>query len=341
MKTCLLNKFQSINMHKKTFSLLITLIVTALMAQNKDFNIHEFYPVENSHSYIEFSVKYMGYAKVKGNFEKFYGTFRYDENDLTRTSISISIDVNSLDTDHDRRDQDLRSENWFDSEKFPHIKFISKRIKPNENGFDIIGNLMIKNITKEVTFKMNPSSGVLEDIRGDSQVILTGVITINRTDYNVEGERWSKIKEGISGVSDEVNIELSILGKQINLPNQKNRVRNETRPPGIIYRAVTDYDVMTGLKVFEKMRVDPNNRINFRTLNIVGQTLLKEGKLKESLQVFRKNLEVFSEESIPYNSYAEALAESGDLIGAKNNYQMALERNKNDQNAIEILRYLE
>ena len=66
------------------------------------------YPIERSHSFIGFSIKYMGFAKVRGRFESFNGSFRYDENDISKTSLSLHIDVKSIDTDLNFRDRDLR-----------------------------------------------------------------------------------------------------------------------------------------------------------------------------------------------------------------------------------------
>ena len=230
--------------------------------QDAKFSIHQFYPIENSHSYIEFSVKYMGFAMVKGRFQKFKGTFMYDENDISKTSVSLWIDVNSIDTDHDRRDNDLKSEGWFDTEKFPNMTFVSKSARSTDSGFEIIGNLTIKSVVKEVVIRMNQASGILKDFRGDSQVIVTGETTINRTDFGVEGKRWSAVKEGITGVEDEIKIEVSILGKQINEGNFKNRVRDETRPSGKLYKAISDNGVQAGLKVFDEMRVDSEVKLD-------------------------------------------------------------------------------
>lgn len=309
-------------------------------APDANFSIQEFYPIENSHSYIEFSVKYMGFAMVKGRFQKFKGTFRYDENDISKTSVSLWIDVGSIDTDHDRRDEDLKSEDWFDTEKFPNMTFVSKSARPTDSGFEIIGYLTIKSVVKEVVIKMNQASGILKDIRGDSQVIVTGETNIKRTDFGVEGKRWSAIKEGITGVEDEIKIEMSILGKQINESNFKNRVRDETRPSGILYKSISDNGVQAGLKIFEEMRVDPKIKLNSRALNIVGLMLLKEGKTNESIEVLKRNVEVFSKEGNLYNSLAEAFAVSGNLVEAQINYQKSLEKNVNNQNASEILRHL-
>ncbi len=327
--------------YKKLFALFLLLIALSIKAQDSDFNIQEFYPIEKSHSYIGFSVKYMGYAMVRGRFEKFNGTFRYDENDITKTSVSLSVDASSIDTDHDWRDKDLKSENWLDVDKFPLLTFVSTKVISKESGFEIIGDLTIKAETREVIFKMNPASGVLKDVRGDAQVILTGETTINRSAFGVEGKRWSAIKEGITGVADEVNIEISILGKQIKERNFKNRVRNETKPPGKIYKAISDNGIAAGFKVFEDINANSEFDIRPGDLDIPGHMLLKEGKIKEALDVFKKNLEVFSEESRVYNSYAEALATSGNLAEARIYYQKALEMNPENQNASEILRHLD
>ena len=327
-------------MYRKAIARLILLAVFISNAQNTDFNIHEFYPIENSHSYIEFSVKYMGYAKIKGNFEKFNGTFKYDENDISKTSVSLTILTNSIDTDNDWRDKDLKSKNWLDTENFSNLTFSSTSVLATDTGFDIIGNLTIKGITKEVVIKMNPASGILKDTRGDAQVILTGETTINRKDFGIEGKRWSAIKEGITGVANEIKIEVSILGKQIKLRNFKNWVRNETRPQGKIYKVISSDGIEAGFQTFEEMRLDSDVKLNANTLNIVGHVLLKEDKIKEALEVFKKNIEVFSDESDVYGSYAEALAISGNLVDAKVYYQKALEKNADNQNAKEILRHL-
>jgi polyisoprenoid-binding protein YceI len=328
-------------MSRKVLVILFAFVMLTVKAQESDFNIQEFYPIDKSHSYIGFSVKYMGFAMVRGRFEKFNGTFKYNEKDISKTSISLSIDVSSIDTDHERRDKDLKSENWFDVEKFSEITFVSKEVRSTNSGFEIIGNLTIKGVTKEVVIKMNEASGVLKDVRGDSQVILSGETTINRTDFGVEGKRWSAVKEGITGVADEVRIEVSILGKQTNKRNFRNRyIQNESMPSGKLYKTITENGLEAGFKVFEEMRNDSESKLNPFSLHNAGFMLLKEGKIKQALEVLKKNIETFSNESNLNNYYAEALAVSGDLTTAKIYYKKALELNANNLNASEILRHL-
>ena len=129
---------------------------------------------------------------------------------------------------------------------------------PNENilktdaGVIAVGDLTIKKVTKEVQLKMDYTSGVKKDIRGDTQVVFTGGTTINRKDFGIEGEKWSKIKEGISAVDSEVDIELSILGIQINVPNFTNWVNDLDSPEGRIYKIMNESSVEKGFKSSEQ-----------------------------------------------------------------------------------------
>ncbi len=87
-------------MTKNVFTFLLVIFAISSDAQVSEFNIQEFCPINRSHSYIGFSAKYMGYAMVRARFEKFKRTFRYDENDMMKTSFSLLIDASSIDTDN-------------------------------------------------------------------------------------------------------------------------------------------------------------------------------------------------------------------------------------------------
>src|SRR3954462_3152882 len=103
----------------------IALSVSSI-AQDK-LALDQLFPIEASHSYVEFTITYMGYARFKGRFSDFSGLIRYDQKDPSRTSASLSIKTESIHTDNDFRDKDLKSENWFDVAKYPTIVFISKK----------------------------------------------------------------------------------------------------------------------------------------------------------------------------------------------------------------------
>ncbi|MEE8367849.1 MAG: YceI family protein, partial [Thermoanaerobaculia bacterium] len=134
----------------------------------------QIYAIDRGHSYLGFSIRYMGFAKVRGRFSGFSGTVRFDENDVSTTSATVRIDVSSLNTEHDWRDKDLKSDQWFDAEEFPDILFQSTRAEKTSAGFDIVGDLTIRDVTREVRLVMDDFSGVIKDIRADSQVIFVG-----------------------------------------------------------------------------------------------------------------------------------------------------------------------
>lgn len=316
-----------------------------LFAQKQSFSMDQIFPIEASHSYVGFSATYMGYAKVKGRFVDFQGSIRYDEQHPELTSVSFLIKTESIDTDNDWRDRDLKSKNWFDAESFPAITFVSKAVKLTKDyGLMVSGDLTIKETTKEVEIKMDKPSGVLKDTRGDAQVIFTGKLSLDRTEYGVAGENWSAVKEGLTAVGNEIEIELSILGKQIKADNFKNWVRNPQRPPGKVYQLATTEGIDQAITAFETMLAQADEKQKQAApsvLNTVGYMFLKEGKTKEAIQFFQKNAELFPDNGNVYDSLGEAYAQSGKFNKAKEYFQLALEKDEQNMNAREVLRHLE
>jgi len=305
------------------------------------FKMAQIFSIDAGHSYVGFSIKYMGFAKVRGRFADFSGAIRYVDGDATKTSATVIIKTASLDTDHEFRDKDLKSANWFDAEKFPVIKFQSKRVEKSASGTEVIGDLTIKEVTKEVRIKMEGSSGVQKDIRDDTQIIFTGSTMIDRKVFGVMGENWSRVKEGMTAVASEVEIELSILGKQINAPNFRNWVRNVETPQGKLYQTISTKGLNDGLKEFDQLKAAGEQHLNENTLNTVGYMLLKEGKFDDALKVLVHNSASYPNAPNLFDSLAEGYAWKGDKANAIKYYKMALEKDPLNANAIEILRHLE
>ena len=327
----------------RCFVLVVLFFVTISFqdAKASDFSMSKIYPIDRGHSYIGFSIRYMGFAKVRGRFTGFSGTFLFDEKDITQSSGTILIKVESLDTDHDFRDKDLRSANWFDAEKYPFIKFQTKRVIRKDSTVEAVGDLTIKGVTKEVHVKMADCSGRQKDVRGDTQVVFTGGATINRKDFGIEGEKWSRIKEGITAVALDVDIELSILGIQINAPNFTNWVNDPDTPEGKIYAVIRETNVENGIQEFRKMKAANEKELASETLDTVAHMLLKENKVNEAIRVLKENAESYPDDSNVYDSLAEAYAVQGDRASAIQYYKKSLELDRNNANAMEVLRHLE
>jgi polyisoprenoid-binding protein YceI len=316
-------------------SILLTLS-TLLQAQTGAPDFNQFFSVDNEHSYIGFSIKYMGAAKVRGRFVNFSGYVHYNEKDISRTSTSITIEAKSLDTGLEYRDSDLKSENWFDIEKFPAISFQSKKVIKTSNGFDLVGTFTMKGVTKEITLHMDRPSPVMKDVRSDIQVAFSGTASINRKEYGVEGKRWEGIKEGITAVADEVVIELNILGTQPRASNFLNWVRDDTQPAGKIYKLAKEQSIESALTEFSKI----TSTTEIWTLQNVGTMLRLEGKPNEALKIFEANKKAFPKEALVYFSLGEVYVIQGDAKNAKLQFEQTLKIDPSHVGAKEFLKYL-
>ncbi len=160
--------------------------------------------MDPTHSSVEFAVKHMMISTVRGRFRKFGLTADVDPADLSKSKAEIAIDVESIDTREDARDQHLRSADFFDAANHPTINFVSKRVEPKGDGeVRIIGDLTIRGVTKEVSLK-GEVSGPQKDPWGGIRMGLSAEGQINRKDF---GLTWNAALEtGGFVVSDNVKM---------------------------------------------------------------------------------------------------------------------------------------
>lgn len=164
------------------------------------------YALDGSHTHIGFSVRHLGISNVKGKFNKFEGEIVLDEADISRSSVRVKIDPASIDTNNDRRDSDLRGEEFFDVAKFPAATFVSKRVEKKGPDLQVTGDLTIRDVTREVVIPFT-MSGPLKSANGQKRMGAEGTLVINRFDY---GLKWNRMTEAVAVVAPEVRIELSI-----------------------------------------------------------------------------------------------------------------------------------
>ncbi len=319
----------------KTLVIVLFISLSAYSQQKVDFN--QFYPIDRSHSFIEFSIQYMGYAKMKGRFADFSGLVFYDDKNVQNLSVSLGIKTESIDTDNDFRDNDLKSDNWFDAKQYPLIAFSSKSVKKTTDGFEVIGDLTIKGVMKEVVLKMNPPSGILKDVRQDHQIIFTGSTTLDRTQYGVEGKNWSAVKEGITAVGNEVSIDISILCKQTKVANWSNRVKNPESSTGKIYKSITEQGIAQGVETYKSLKAA--GPVDRNVLSTVGYMLVLEGKMKDAITLYEMNREAYPQAAEVYYDLGEAYGLSGDLNKSKSFLQEAVKIKPDYFWAVEALRH--
>ncbi len=140
------------------------------------------FKIDPNHSSINFAVAHMGVSTVVGRFNQFEGKIVYDDKDVTKSSVNVTIKTASINTDVAARDNDLRSANYFDVEKFPEITFQSKSVEKAGNGLVAHGTLTIHGVAKDVDLPFEMKGPV--DARGKVMGAHAS-LTVNRQDFGV------------------------------------------------------------------------------------------------------------------------------------------------------------
>lgn len=165
------------------------------------------YSVDPSHSRVEFAVKHLGIATVKGSFGSFEGTLELD-GDLSSARAYGTVDAASLDTGDDKRDAHLRSPDFFETERHSQLSFSSTAIRPlDEDRFEIVGDLTIRGVTREIVLRAE-LQGVETDPWGNERAALEVRGELNRGDF---GLTWNQVLgSGNLLVSEKVKLALDI-----------------------------------------------------------------------------------------------------------------------------------
>jgi polyisoprenoid-binding protein YceI len=169
----------------------------------------ETWVIDPAHTVSGFTVRHLMISNVTGVFEVTRGTIEYRPGDPGSVKADITIEAKSVNTRIGRRDDDLRSDNFFNADKFPTLAFRSKRIQNvRAEGFDLVGDLTIRDVTREVVLKVDGPTAPIKDPQGNRRVGATASTTINRKDFDIMYNRT--IEAGGVVVGDEVKINLEV-----------------------------------------------------------------------------------------------------------------------------------
>jgi len=164
--------------------------------------------VDPVHSHVEFAVRHLMIATVKGRFAEVSGTLTAGEDDLDSASIELTIPVASVDTHEAQRDGHLRSADFFEADTYPAIRFRSTRItKAGDGTFEVAGHLTIRDVTKPIALTVH-AGGRARDPWGGERIAYSAETRINRKDF---GLRWNQVLEtGGVAVGDDVKISVEL-----------------------------------------------------------------------------------------------------------------------------------
>ena len=187
---------------KKLFVLLAGIaLTTAATAQTP-------WTLDKAHSSVNFTVTHMVVSEVNGNFKDFSAEVKSDKPDFSDLVTAFTIQTASVNTDDEKRDGHLKSEDFFYAEKFPTITFKSASIKKiSDKKYELSGDLTMRGVTKKMTWDVK-YNGTIKDGYGNNRAGFKATTTINRKDYGVS---WNKTMDaGGLAVSDEVAISVNI-----------------------------------------------------------------------------------------------------------------------------------
>ena len=186
---------------------LFTVLLAVLLSNSLGFAQQKTWKTDPAHSAVKFNITHMVISEVEGNFTSFTGNITTENADFTDAKIDFIVDVNSINTDNEMRDGHLKSDDFFNAEKFPKMTFKGvsmKKIKGSK--YELTGDLTLRNTTKRVTFDVN-HGGIIKDGYGNIKAGFKAKSSINRFDY---GLKWNMLTEGVATVSDEVEIILNL-----------------------------------------------------------------------------------------------------------------------------------
>lgn len=190
---------------KRTIVLLLSIsIISSAFAQTT-------WTIDRSHSKVGFNIIHMAVSEVEGKFNDFDGTIVSKNEDFNGAEVSFAAKTTSIDTDNERRDNHLKSPDFFEAEKFPEITFKGNLVKSGSK-YKLVGDFTMKGVTKKVEFDVTYGGSINTDRGSKAGFKLTG--SLNRQDY---GLTWNnKASGGELVVSDEVELIVKIeLNKKV------------------------------------------------------------------------------------------------------------------------------
>jgi polyisoprenoid-binding protein YceI len=163
--------------------------------------------VDKVHSEVSFQVRHF-VSKVRGRFGDFSGVIKMDAAKPETSSVEFTIKVASIDTNEPKRDAHLKSPDFFDAEKFPEIRFVSKKVvSRSDTAYEVTGDLTMRGVTKEITLPVT-FTGLAKDAWGGERAGFETSITLNRKEYGIN---WNKaLDQGGFMLGDDVAVSISL-----------------------------------------------------------------------------------------------------------------------------------
>ena len=278
------------------------------------------YTVDFGHSIVEFSIPF-AFSRVKGRFTSAKGTILYDEANPAKSSVTMVIEAKSIDTGWPNRDEHLRTDDFFDVDKYPTIVFQSEHLTPRGDGWVVEGQLTMHGVTKAVAIPFHFLRAPVRSPESGWMVLnADGGVRLKRADFGILGgsthNAWFD-KARAATMADSVDISLEIEGYSVDAASQ--------RPASVeaVLQRVQTNGVQSQIdRLAEAKRTRPAGAqaglVNGGDL--VARGLIATGRVADAVRFSAAFAELFPTETRAAAVHALALAISGDAAGSAREY---------------------
>ena len=187
--------------------LVITLGMLAMAVPMMTFAQTSTWTPDKAHSEVDFTILHMSLSKVHGRFGNIGGQIVWNAADVTKSTVNMTIDVNTVDTGVAPRDSDLKSANYFDVAQFPTATFVSTSVAKTANGLTVNGNLTVHGVTKPVVLQVEGPMGPVPGMGGKMHAGFSANTTVSRTAFGI----GSKTPAAVLGDDVQLSIELDVV----------------------------------------------------------------------------------------------------------------------------------
>ncbi|MCL4548215.1 MAG: YceI family protein [Bacteroidetes bacterium] len=192
------------------FSMAFILFLAGFLSLNAQTK----WSIDKAHSKVQFSATHLIISEVTGEFKNFDGSVETSGDDFSNAKVNFTIDVNSISTDNEQRDNHLKSDDFFNAQKYPKMTFVGKSMqKVGDNKYKLVGDLTIRDITKQIALDVT-YNGTVKDPWGNTKAGFKITGELNRFDYNL---KWNVLMEAGGAVVGKM------IGITINLELQKSK----------------------------------------------------------------------------------------------------------------------
>jgi len=298
----------------------------------------ELFEVGQAHSNVSFAVGFMGLTRVKGQFDAIGGAIRYDEAHPERSSGTIAIDVTTLHTGNELRDRHLKSDDFFDTGKFPSALFQSDAIRRVGGDFEVTGKFTLHGVTRPLSFTLTPVHESVVERDGVRYLNYEGTARIPWRAFGLAGtgnhNPW--FKPATMAIDDTAVVAIELQAdrrdlKTISYPRLESALARLTAP-----------NLTEGVRRYRALRAQSPDSVKAidNSLADAGLALIDRGRADDGVTLLALNAEVHGDDAWAHAQLANAYARVGQGAKAKVEVERALALDADEPLARELARGL-